>query len=150
MGAYGFNDDKSKAPLVKMLQVTPNANETWGEYVVRLYSAINSLDIGHLVDIKINLSNTAGNYKSFSVTQYYASGAVYDMASLVSVDTSIYNTSTAFSSVCLDLPSSSDYVQTYVGKVTSISTSGQVTATNAYAKNDAVPNYVDCKIYYIP
>lgn len=153
--AYGFNDDKSKTSLVKMVEVKPTNGETWGSYSVRLWAAINAIPMGHIVGIYANFSNNdSGNTMVYLPQKYRENGQLYEFGVISAFNMEPYaTTEKGYVLKSFAIASEAAYVPDY------LSESAYIDGTNSKiyrgnAKNDVIEydyyTHTNCKIFYIP
>lgn len=154
MGAYGFNEDKSKSPLLKMVEVKPtSSSETWASYTTRLWAALNDIPMGHIVGIYMNLTNADnGNTYAFMPPRYKDDGTMFELNTITANFVSARETGNGgYVSRSLAISSESSYVPSNVISDCYINGTDSKffrhTGKNESAYGDG---HVTCKIYYIP
>lgn len=153
--AYGFNDDKSKSPLVQMVEVKPTNGETWGSYSARLWAAINAIPMGHIIGIYANFSNNDnGNTMVYLPQKYRENGQLYEFGEISAFNMEPYGSAeTGYVSQSFAIASEAGYVPNYVFEQAYIGgTNSKIYRSRG--KNETIESdyydHVNCKIYYIP
>lgn len=148
--AYGFNDDKSKSPLVKMVEITPNDGETYGQFRTRVWGILNSFPMGHIVSILFKWNNTLDKYMSLTLPFYRENGSMYWTADLISNDSSVGLSGVSFT--IFNFADIEDDLTNYFERSVYIKPT-EITEATSRGKNEIVNNIdpgMKLRIYYIP
>lgn len=156
MGAYGFNEDKSKAPFVKELLITPNTGEQWKDYIPRVWNAINSIGKGHILSIGYRLggAETASELTFMLPDKYYAEyndGGLPSRTTITAIRNDFSND--IISSIqfwTMTLSNSANGVTPKVCQNIKVTIYDTTVVENYYSKTDVVESYNTFRIFYIP
>lgn len=58
MGAYGFNDDKTKRYIPQVFELTALEGETMSAFITRFNNLLNTFPYGHIIAIRSNLASS--------------------------------------------------------------------------------------------
>lgn len=150
MSAYGFNEDKSKTALVKMLEITPNDGETYGQFRLRVWGILNSFPMGHIMSILFKLNNTTDEFKSLTLPFYRENGSMYWRADLICNDSSVGYSGVTF--YIFNFADIEDDLSNYFLRNVYIRPT-EVTEATSREKNQIINNIdagMKMRIFYIP
>ena len=148
---YGFNEDKSKAPILELLEITPNDGETYGNFRMRVWYALDAIPKGHIFSIFFRINNDRDYFMPLTLPQYMDNGHMYSMMNLCTNDSREESSGVNFKTFAF--ASNTGELTNHFYRSVFIKPDG-VTETNAGREKDMIVNEIDAgmkmKIYYMP
>ena len=154
--AYGFNDDKSKAPFIKEILLSPNSGEKWKEYIPRVWDAINSIKKGNVLSIRFR--NGGSNELTFMIPdKYYAKdsdGNLLTRTTITAVrndfSNNLWGSINFWTFILFSSAITASAIPDYMARKIIVSQYDEIIYENYYAANATVESNYTFRIFYIP